>query len=59
MKINWGVVGTVAAIAFQTIALTGTVVSAQQSTQTSVTELRVDIGYLKRDVQRLTDKIFP
>lgn len=59
MKINWGIVGTVAAIAFQTVALAATVVGSAQATQSTVTEMRVDISYLKRDVQRLSDKVFP
>jgi hypothetical protein len=59
VNVNWTIVGTVAAIAFQTVALTATVITTAQATQDTVTEMRVDISYLKRDVQRLSDKVFP
>jgi hypothetical protein len=59
MQINWAVVGTVAAIAFQTVALASAVVSTASATQTELVTLKTTIVYMQRDVQRLTDKVFP
>lgn len=59
MKINWAIVGSVAAIAFQTVALAATVVGSANATQSTITEIKVDVSYLKRDLERLNNKVFP